>query len=86
MIKIGDTVRFLNDVGGGKITKIETKKNLVYVEDKDGFEIPVLANECVVVGEVNQNTNFPRPPKKEQKNKSVVYDVKGILSNSDSRL
>ncbi len=53
-IKIGDTVRFLNATGGGKVTKIEQKNNLVYVEDADGFEIPVLAQECVVVGAVNE--------------------------------
>lgn len=46
MAKIGDTVRFLNTTGGGKITKIEGK--IVYVEE-DGFETPVLLNEVVVV-------------------------------------
>ena len=46
MAKIGDTVRFLNSVGGGKIVKIEG--NIAYV-DEDGFETPVLLRECVVV-------------------------------------
>lgn len=46
MAKIGDTVRFLNTTGGGRITKIEGK--IVYVEE-DGFETPVLLNEVVVV-------------------------------------
>ena len=46
MAKIGDTVRFLNTTGGGKITKIECK--IAYV-DEDGFETPVLLNEVVVV-------------------------------------
>lgn len=41
MAKIGDTVRFLNTTGGGKITKIEGK--MAYV-DEDGFETPVLLN------------------------------------------
>lgn len=45
--KIGDTVRFLNDVGGGVIVKI--KDNMAYVADEDGFETPVLLRECVVV-------------------------------------
>ncbi len=72
MIKIGNKVRFLNDVGGGVVTRIETKKNLVFVEDKDGFEIPVLANECVVVEEVNSSTNFPRINSKKDENKEVV--------------
>ena len=59
MIKKGDTVRFLNAVGGGKVTRIDEKQNIVYVEDADGFEIPALARECVVIQAVNENTNFP---------------------------
>lgn len=51
MAKIGDTVRYLNSVGGGKIVRIEG--NIAYV-DEDGFETPVLLRECVVV----QNSNF----------------------------
>jgi len=58
MIKKGDTVRFLNAVGGGKVVRIDEIKKLVYVEDQDGFEIPVLERECVMVGEVNKETNF----------------------------
>ncbi|MDE6157888.1 MAG: DUF2027 domain-containing protein [Muribaculaceae bacterium] len=46
-LRIGDTVRFLNDIGGGRVTRIEG--NLAYVDD-DGFETPVLQSECVVVG------------------------------------
>ncbi len=45
-MKIGDTVRFLNSVGGGKITKIQGQ--LAYVDD-NGFETPVLMKELVVV-------------------------------------
>lgn len=47
MVKVNDIVRFLNDVGGGKVTRIEGK--MVYVEDEDGFERPALAREVVVV-------------------------------------
>lgn len=47
MAKIGDTVRFLNSVGGGRIVRIE--RNMAYVEDGDGFEVPALLKECVVV-------------------------------------
>lgn len=46
MVKTGDTVRYLNAVGGGKVTHVEGK--IVYVEE-DGFETPVLASEVVVV-------------------------------------
>lgn len=39
MIKIGDKVKFLNDVGGGVVTRF-LNKNMVMVENYDGFEIP----------------------------------------------
>ena len=45
-MKIGDNVRFLNDVGGGRISRIDGK--MVYVEDHDGFDRRVLAGELVV--------------------------------------
>ncbi len=51
MVKIGDIVRFLNTVGGGRVVKI--KDNLAFVEDEDGFETPVLIRECVVVGQAS---------------------------------
>ena len=47
-MKIGDKVRFLSDVGGGIVRKFE-KGNVVLVEDEDGFEIPALISECVVI-------------------------------------
>ena len=46
MVKIGDSVRYLNAVGGGIVTRVEGK--IAYVMD-DGFENPVLATELVVV-------------------------------------
>lgn len=46
MAKIGDTVRYLNSIGGGKIVRIEG--NMAYV-DEDGFETPMLLKELVVV-------------------------------------
>ena len=47
-IKVGDRVRFLNSVGSGIVKKIVSKE-LVEVEDEDGFDIPTLISECVVV-------------------------------------
>ncbi len=47
-IKVGDKVRFLSEVGGGIVKKI-INKDTVAVEDEDGFEVPVLARECVVI-------------------------------------
>ncbi len=47
MAKVGDIVRFLSSVGGGKISRIEG--NIAYVEDEDGFEIPVQKKDVVVI-------------------------------------
>lgn len=55
MVKVNDRVRFLNDVGGGRVSRIEGKT--VYVEDEDGFERPTVASELVVVGQGEQ----PKP-------------------------
>lgn len=59
-IKIGDKVRFLNSVGGGMVVRLKGK-DLVMVEDEDGFEVPVLTRECVVVGEADPKTNRIKP-------------------------
>lgn len=50
MVSKGDKVRFLNDIGGGTVTSIDKGKGLAYVEDEDGFSIPVPISECVVTG------------------------------------
>lgn len=67
MAKIGDTVRFLNTTGGGKITKIEGR--IAYVEE-DGFETPVLLNEVVVV--------LPAGHEPENKGARMMFDQKAF--------
>jgi hypothetical protein len=47
-INIGDTVRFLREVGGGKVTGFR-KGGLILVEAEDGFEIPMLESDLVVI-------------------------------------
>ncbi|MBR5102627.1 MAG: DUF2027 domain-containing protein, partial [Muribaculaceae bacterium] len=60
MIQINDIVRFLNDVGGGRVTRIEGKT--VYVEDNDGFERPAVASQLVVVGQAGTKASaYERP-------------------------
>ena len=54
-MKIGDKVRFLSEVGGGKVAGF-LGKNIVLVEDEDGFQMPMLINEVVVVGEESYET------------------------------
>lgn len=54
MAQVGDTVRYLNAVGGGTIVRIDG--NMAYVDD-EGFETPVLLRECVVVA----SASAPKP-------------------------
>lgn len=49
MFKVGDKVKFLNEKGGGIVTKI-IGSNLVHVRIEDGFDIPVAATELIAVG------------------------------------
>lgn len=56
-MKIGDEVRFLNEVGGGKVVAFRDK-NVVLVKDGDGFEIPMLINEVVVVESDSYDRKF----------------------------
>ena len=67
MIKIGDKVRFLNDVGGGTITGFQDK-DIVLVADADGFEIPTLISEVVAID--TDDYNIAKVIKAQQKKKN----------------
>jgi hypothetical protein len=64
--KAGDKVRFLNTIGGGTVIK-EINAFMVLVEIEDGFEIPTLASELVIIepagasGDLFLNKNDRRP-------------------------
>ena len=54
-MKIGDKVKFLSETGGGKVAGFQGK-NIVLVEDEDGFQIPTPVNEVVVVESEDYST------------------------------
>lgn len=54
MIKIGDRVKFLNDVGGGIVTGF-LGKNTVKVENEDGFEVPYPVSKLINVDDPDLN-------------------------------
>ena len=56
MVKVGDKVRFLNATGGGMVIKVDG--HIATVLEDDGFEIPSIISELVVIEEVNK-LNFP---------------------------
>ncbi|MFY9151156.1 MAG: DUF2027 domain-containing protein [Prolixibacteraceae bacterium] len=79
MIKAGDKVRFLNAVGGG-IVKSVINKTMVNVEDSDGFEVPTLISELVVIDDA-----FSIEPKKisygkktPEKQEAQIEEVKEL--------
>lgn len=51
-IKIGDKVKYLNNIGGGTVTRIKSKREVWVLED-DGFEVPVSMSEIVLVDPAN---------------------------------
>ena len=54
-MKIGDKVRFLSEVGGGRVSGFQGK-NIVLVEDEDGFDVPMRISEVVVIGDEDYDT------------------------------
>ena len=73
-MKIGDKVRFLNDVGGGKITGFR-QGGIVLVEDEDGFAVPMPQNEVVVIEEGTTKVEKKPTPK-------MTYGVKASTGKS----
>lgn len=74
MVKIGDKVRFLNEIGGGIVTGFQSK-DIALVEDADGFDIPMPVRECVVIetddynvpNKAGNNGRTERPKKAEER-------------------
>ncbi len=87
--KPGDKVKFLNDVGGGVVKKVQN--TIAYVETKDGFEIPSSFSELILVEEANPLQNqtlrqFSKPveksfsPQEEEMNREYqkLLDKKAV--------
>ena len=76
-MKIGDKVRFLSEVGGG-IVKGFQGKDIVLVEDADGFDIPMQVRECVVIDTDDYNMarkSAPAPKKADEPAKPVKPEM-----------
>lgn len=91
-LKIGDKVRFLNTTGGGVVVRFKGHDQ-VLVEDEDGFEMPALIRECVVVGESNmqmRSSSRPKPqasaPATPQPKKPEPVAEKAIETSEGERL
>lgn len=86
-MKIGDKVRFLSEVGGGVVTGFQ-EKDIVLVEDADGFDIPMPVHECVVIETDDYNVPTPaaRAAKKRLENQSAARTDAATTEASSSAL
>lgn len=88
-MKIGDKVRFISEVGGGVVSGFHGK-NIVLVQDEDGFDIPMAINDVVVIGEEDYNKAhlpFSKPEPKKPDNRSVkaiMGDQSNAVDNQDN--
>lgn len=64
-MKIGDKVRFLSEVGGGRVVGFQGK-NIVLVEDEDGFEIPMQVRDVVVIDSDDYDISKVNPLEKKK--------------------
>ena len=89
-MKIGDKVRFLSEVGGGIVRGFQGK-DIALVEGEDGFEIPMLMKECVVIQTDDYNIPLKSAPKlntpeisdeeDEEDDKPITYRAPEIRGN-----
>lgn len=63
-INTGDKVRFLNETGGGIVTRIIDAKTVMVLNDEDEFEIPSLKTNLVVIESVSTGNS----PQSKQSN------------------
>ena len=86
-MKIGDKVRFLSEIGGG-IVKGFQGKDIVLVEDADGFDIPMPMRECVVIDTDDYNMKrkgAPAPSKAEGSAKPMKPEMPAVRRQPETR-
>ena len=94
-MKIGDKVRFLSEVGGGRVSGFQGK-DIVLVEDEDGFEIPTSVHDVVVVEQDDYAMGKMISAKMEAKQKAEEHaatelhqdscSIKSILNDHDEQV
>lgn len=62
----GDKIRFLNEVGGGTITRVLNDGSIM-VETEDGFEYPAMPDEIVLIEKRTKNLNQKTAEQKHEK-------------------
>lgn len=82
-MKVGDKVRFLSETGGGKIAGFQGK-NIVLVEDEDGFRIPTPVNEVVVVEQDDYSMGKMIAEKMDKREKAEAHARTELRDDSRS--
>ena len=72
-MKIGDKVRFLSEVGGGRISGFQSK-NIVLVEDEDGFEIPMQVKDVILIPQGEEEQPLTSPLQKKEQQEPIVKE------------
>ena len=72
-MKIGDKVRFLSEVGGGRISGFQGK-NIVLVEDEDGFEIPMQVKDVILIPQGEEEQPLTSPLQKKEQQEPIVKE------------
>ena len=87
-MKIGDKVRFLSEVGGGRVSGFQGK-NIVLVEDEDGFEIPMQVKDVILVPsgeEEHKEVKEVREVKEVKEDKPITFKPKPLERREGERL
>ncbi len=83
-LNIGDTVRFLNTTGGGKVKGFQNKQ-IAIIEDEYGFDVPVLISECVVVESAgNEKLGQAETTDIEEVAKNKTPNADSIVTNEET--
>ena len=83
-MKIGDKVRFLSEVGGGRVAGFQGK-DIVLVEDEDGFQVPMRTADVVVIGDEDYDTGH-MVEVKQRKTVETVADEEPETEPADKPL
>ena len=81
-MKIGDKVRFLDAQGGGIVRSIDNK-GLAMVEDEDGFEVPALVSQCVVVSDEADQRQAGHAPAHQAPLTRAQQEARQALTEAD---
>lgn len=80
-IQVNQRVKFLNEKGGGIVTKID--KNIAIVRTEDGFEIPYPIDELIVDKNIEGDEFFKAQESQEQSKAPKVEEYKPIKKENE---